>query len=107
VHHGPEAAVKGRIGSKFDLESGGQGTWQGHARSESLYKWTDNGWAITWLPAKSYTEGHRPEVSFDVPEGKRIKVIYLPNKPGKPFNIVTKEANSEQVKVHNRFPVIE
>jgi hypothetical protein len=70
--------VKNKRGDMLPIEFGDRtinARWNDHARSESLYKFTDKGWVIAWLPAKTYTEGHNPEVEFQVPEGKRIKVV--------------------------------
>ncbi len=57
--------------------------------------------------ANTYTEGHNPEVEFKVPEGKRIKVIYLEKNGNTIFNIVTCQANEIESKVHPRFPIVE
>ncbi|HLX52807.1 MAG TPA: hypothetical protein VKR58_02645 [Aquella sp.] len=103
--------VKGKTANLITKDNFGlQAIWNGHGRSETLYKWTGQGWKVGYLAdVVAYTEGHAPPVEFKVPEGKHIKVIYRDDIATKPFNIVTRPATlEEQAKAkHDRFPVIE
>lgn len=109
--------IAGKIGMISPVESLRgevfQGTWNNHARVETLEKFTSNGWKEGSLPSvTSYTEGHEDkEKEFPVPAGKAIKVVYQPNiltsQGTNPFNIVTREASTEEEKaIHNRWPVL-
>ncbi len=94
--------AKGEVGSF-------QGKWTGHARSETLEKWTVNGWKVGHIAVTGFTEG-KANVKYNIPEGRGIKIIYQEQiKVGNahPFHIVTRAAISEREKqVHPRFPVL-
>ena len=102
-----------KLGSPMTIDAGGvnvNGQWNGHAREETLTKWTSQGWKEAILPGvKSYTEGRGiKETQFTVPLNKVIKVIYNPKvitpSGTHPFQIVTREANNDEAKIHPRFP---
>ena len=77
--------------------------WQGFARQEVEEKWRKGGWIPGTLRVDSFTEQGK---EFKVPEGKGIRILYLPR--GNCFNIVTREARTaDEKEIHPRWPVFE
>lgn len=102
-----------RIGNPIPMktESGTEsGMWGGHARSEELPKWLAGGWKLGTLESvTSYTEGKGEKLTwFQVPIGKAIQIIYFPGDSGKykSMRIVTRPADENEIKIHDRFPKI-
>ncbi len=107
--------VVSKLGSILPISSSNgevfSGYWNNHARSETLEKWTSQGWKEGKLEVSSYTEGKgSKEKVFFIPQDKAIKIIYHSERflhAANPFCVVTRESStSEEKAVHDRFPVL-
>jgi len=102
----------GGLGDRFLIRDSSncvfEAIFDGHARFETLDKWTIHGWQEGKLIVGAYTEGYgAAKKEFSVPAGKNVKCIFLNTGKQKVFKVITRDATPAEKQTHPRFPITE